>query len=54
MYNRIPYISLGNPGDVVNLTISGGKLQATFSNIAMANCTDTTIVSGTIIEERYD
>jgi hypothetical protein len=53
-YNRVPYISLGKPGDVVNLTISGGKLHAIFSDIVMANYTDTAIFSGTIIEAKYN
>jgi hypothetical protein len=44
MYNRLPYYSLDIPCAAVNLTISGGKLTATFSNIVMFNYTDTTIV----------
>jgi hypothetical protein len=47
------YISTGKPGDVVNVTISNGKLRATFSNISIENGKDTTTVSGTIIEFKY-
>jgi hypothetical protein len=48
------YISTGKPGDVVNVTISNGKLHATFSNITMENGADTTMVSGTIIQVTYE
>jgi hypothetical protein len=47
------YLSTGKQGDIVNVTVSNGKLQATFSNISIENVVDTTTVSGTIIELRY-
>jgi hypothetical protein len=52
--NSPNYISTGKPGDVVNVTISNGKLHATFSNITIENGTDTTTVSGTIIQVTYE
>lgn len=48
------YYSTGKQGDTINLTISGGKLQATFSNITIGNGTDTTTVSGTIVQTKYE
>ena len=52
--NSPNYISTGKPGDVVNVTISNGKLHATFSNITIENGADTTTVSGTIIQVTYE
>jgi hypothetical protein len=53
--NNAPiYISIGKPGDVVNVTISNGKLHASFSNISIGNGKDTTTVSGTIIQVTYE
>jgi hypothetical protein len=48
------YISIGKPGDVVNVTISNGKIHASFSNITIENGSDTTTVSGTIIQVTYE
>jgi hypothetical protein len=54
-------ITVGNPNDVYNssgqngntviLTITGGKLKASFTNIAVTNGTNSTIVSGTVIQQ---
>jgi hypothetical protein len=48
------YISIGKPGDVVNVTISNGKIHASFSDITIENGSDTTTVSGTIIQVTYE
>jgi hypothetical protein len=51
VYNNFTnYISTGKPGDIINVTISDGNLQATFSNITIENGTDTTTVSGTVFQ----
>ena len=48
------YISTGKPGEVVNVTISNGKIHASFSNITIADGSDTTTVSGTVIQVTYE
>ncbi len=47
-------LSTGKPGDVVNVTITNGKIHASFSNITIQNGSDTTTVSGTIIQVTYE
>ena len=46
------YGTVGKTGDKVNLTVSGGRYSATFSNITITNGTDTTTVSGTVAEDK--
>jgi hypothetical protein len=48
------YISVGKPGDVVNVTITNGKIHASFSNITIGDGSDTTTVSGNIIQTTYE
>jgi hypothetical protein len=51
VYNNFTnYVSIGKPGDIINVTISEGNLHATFSNITIENGTDTTTVSGTVFQ----
>jgi hypothetical protein len=45
------YTSTGKSGDQVNLTISGGKVTATFSNIAVADNSGAPTVTGTLVQE---
>ncbi len=52
--NSGDYLSIGKPGDVVNVTITNGKIHASFSNITIENGSDTTTVSGTIIQVTYE
>ena len=44
------YSSTGKTGDVVNLTISDGKLNAAFTGVTVSNGTTTTTSTGTVIQ----
>jgi hypothetical protein len=44
------YTSTGKTGDIVNLTISGGKLNAAFTGVTVANGGTTTTTTGTVIQ----
>jgi small ligand-binding sensory domain FIST len=48
--NNVAYTSTGVGGGKVSVTISGGKLTATFNNIPVANGSTTLNVSGTLIQ----
>jgi hypothetical protein len=49
--SNISYNSTGKTGDKVNVTITGGKLHAEFSNITILSTVDITTVSGTLIQD---
>jgi hypothetical protein len=44
------YVSIGKVGDGVHVTMVNGKVHATFSDCTITNFTDTTLVSGTLIQ----
>jgi hypothetical protein len=46
------YGSTGKSGETVNLTFVNGKMHAVFNNITITNLTDTTTVSGTLIQNK--
>ncbi len=48
--SNVSYISTGKVGDAVDVTIVDGKLHATFSECTITNFTETTTVSGTLIQ----
>jgi hypothetical protein len=48
--NNVSYTSTGIGGGKVSVTISAGKLTATFNNIPVANGSTTLNVSGTLIQ----
>ncbi len=48
--SNVNYVSIGKVGDGVHVTIVNGKLHATFSDCTITNSTDTTLVSGTLIQ----
>lgn len=48
--SNVTYVSLGKVGDGVHVTIVNGKVHATFSDCTITNFTDTTLVSGTLIQ----
>ena len=45
------YSSTGKTGDMLNLTISGGKVKVSFTNVTMMANTTTTTSSGTIAQQ---
>lgn len=52
--NQLSFYSLGSPGGTVTVTVSGGKMTASFNNITVANIqnnviTSTGTVSGTLV-----
>ena len=48
--SNVTFISTGKVGDGVHVTIVDGKLHATFSDCTITNFTETTTVSGTLIQ----
>jgi hypothetical protein len=48
--SNVNFVSTGNVGDGVHVTIVDGKLHATFSDCTITNFTETTTVSGTLIQ----
>ena len=46
------YISTGKSGETVSLTIIHGKFHASFTNITITNGSDTTTLSGTVIQNK--
>jgi hypothetical protein len=48
---NISYNSTGITGDKVNVTVTGGKLHAEFSNITILSTVDITTVSGTLVQD---
>jgi N-acetylglutamate synthase/N-acetylornithine aminotransferase len=48
--SNVSFISTGKVGDAVDITIVDGKLHATFSDCTITNFTETTTVSGTLIQ----
>lgn len=46
------YNSTGLAGNTVNVTISGGKVVASFSNVSVSDGTTTTTVSGTLTQTK--
>ncbi len=48
--SNVGFISTGKVGDGVHVTIVNGKMHATFSDCTITNFTETTTVSGTLIQ----
>ncbi len=48
--SNVSFISTGKVGDGVHVTIVNGKVHATFSDCTISNFTETTLVSGTLIQ----
>ena len=48
--SNVSYVSTGNVGDGVHVTIVNGKLHATFSDCTITNFTEVTTISGTLIQ----
>jgi hypothetical protein len=48
--SNVTFVSAGKVGDGVHVTIVDGKLHATFSDCTITNFTETTTVSGTLIQ----
>jgi len=48
--SNVSFIATGKVGDGVHVTIVNGKLHATFSECTITNFTETTTVSGTLIQ----
>jgi hypothetical protein len=49
--NSDSYTSTGVAGDKVTVTVSGGKVTASFSNIAVSDGYVTKMVSGTLVQQ---
>jgi hypothetical protein len=45
------YSSTGKTGDMLNITITGGKLKVSFTNVTMSDNTTTTTSSGTVAQQ---